>query len=131
MNHNVIINADVMDGLRQLPDGCVQTCITSPPYWGLRDYGTADWQGGDEKCDHLGPTIMSEKTGLSHPELKTREKLFEAKKEGKAILLFSKDLDEILMMSDRIAPIYEGVLSEPVPFDKTSKMEIGAAIIGK
>lgn len=24
--------------LRQLPDGCVQTCITSPPYWGLRDY---------------------------------------------------------------------------------------------
>jgi simple sugar transport system ATP-binding protein len=60
-----------------------------------------------------------------------RKKLFEAKKQGKAVLLFSKDLDEILMMSDRIAPIYEGELSEPVPFDKTSKMEIGAAIIGK
>jgi DNA modification methylase len=26
--------------LRQLPDECVQTCITSPPYWGLRDYDT-------------------------------------------------------------------------------------------
>ena len=25
--------------LRRLPDQCVQTCITSPPYWGLRDYG--------------------------------------------------------------------------------------------
>lgn len=25
--------------LRDLPDACVQTCITSPPYWGLRDYG--------------------------------------------------------------------------------------------
>lgn len=25
--------------LDQLPDGCVQTCITSPPYFGLRDYG--------------------------------------------------------------------------------------------
>jgi DNA modification methylase len=25
--------------LAQLPDACVQTCITSPPYWGLRDYG--------------------------------------------------------------------------------------------
>jgi site-specific DNA-methyltransferase (cytosine-N4-specific) len=24
--------------LRQLPDGCVQTCITSSPYWGLRSY---------------------------------------------------------------------------------------------
>jgi DNA modification methylase len=25
--------------LRQLPDACVQTCITSPPFYGLRDYG--------------------------------------------------------------------------------------------
>ena len=24
--------------LKRLPDGCVQTCVTSPPYWGLRDY---------------------------------------------------------------------------------------------
>ena len=30
---------DVIDGLRDLPDGLVQTCVTSPPYWGLRDYG--------------------------------------------------------------------------------------------
>lgn len=26
--------------LKQLPAGCVQTCVTSPPYWGLRDYDT-------------------------------------------------------------------------------------------
>ena len=25
--------------LRTLPDECAQTCVTSPPYWGLRDYG--------------------------------------------------------------------------------------------
>lgn len=25
--------------LKRLPDRCVQTCITSPPYYGLRDYG--------------------------------------------------------------------------------------------
>lgn len=25
--------------MRSLPDGCVNTCITSPPYYGLRDYG--------------------------------------------------------------------------------------------
>jgi DNA modification methylase len=29
---------DCRDLLRKLPAGCVQTCITSPPYWGLRDY---------------------------------------------------------------------------------------------
>lgn len=34
-----IITGDCLDGLRTLPAGSVQTCITSPPYYGLRDYG--------------------------------------------------------------------------------------------
>jgi len=34
-----IINADVIEGLRQLPDESVHCVVTSPPYWGLRDYG--------------------------------------------------------------------------------------------
>jgi DNA modification methylase len=42
-----VIEADVRDGLDSLPDGCVQTVITSPPYWGLRDYGH-DAQLGSE-----------------------------------------------------------------------------------
>jgi DNA modification methylase len=29
-----------------------QTCVTSPPYYGLRDYGTAKWDGGDADCEH-------------------------------------------------------------------------------
>jgi DNA modification methylase len=36
-----LINADVLAGLRTLPDESVHCCVTSPPYWGLRDYGTA------------------------------------------------------------------------------------------
>jgi len=31
---------DVLDVLGRLRDGSAQTCVTSPPYWGLRDYGT-------------------------------------------------------------------------------------------
>jgi DNA modification methylase len=31
----------------------VQMCVTSPPYYGLRDYGTAKWEGGDANCDHI------------------------------------------------------------------------------
>jgi DNA modification methylase len=31
----------------------VQMCVTSPPYYGLRDYGTGTWTGGDENCDHI------------------------------------------------------------------------------
>jgi len=34
-----ILCGDVLDGLRSLPDGSVQCVVTSPPYWGLRNYG--------------------------------------------------------------------------------------------
>ena len=30
----------------------VQMCVTSPPYYGLRDYGTAEYEGGDQNCEH-------------------------------------------------------------------------------
>jgi DNA modification methylase len=33
-----IINADVMDGLKQLADNSVHCVVTSPPYFGLRSY---------------------------------------------------------------------------------------------
>jgi DNA modification methylase len=47
-----ILIGDVVEQLKVLPDRSVATVITSPPYWGLRDYGTATWEGGDEFCDH-------------------------------------------------------------------------------
>lgn len=34
-----IINEDVLDGLAMLEDESVNCVVTSPPYWGLRDYG--------------------------------------------------------------------------------------------
>ena len=47
-----ILVGDVRKQLTQLETNSVQTCVTSPPYWGLRDYGTASWNGGDFNCDH-------------------------------------------------------------------------------
>lgn len=35
----LIYGVDVIAGLKQLADKSVHTCVTSPPYWGLRDYG--------------------------------------------------------------------------------------------
>jgi DNA modification methylase len=43
---------DVTDVLATLPDESVHCVVTSPPYWGLRDYGTGLWDGGDPDCDH-------------------------------------------------------------------------------
>lgn len=47
-----IIQGDCLKVLKKLPDESVHCVITSPPYWGLRDYGTAQWVGGDSLCDH-------------------------------------------------------------------------------
>jgi len=46
---------DVREVLREMPAESVQCVVTSPPYWGLRDYGTATWDGGDAECNHEPP----------------------------------------------------------------------------
>lgn len=43
-----IVHGDCLDVLRQFPDASAQTCVTSPPYYGLRDYGV-DGQIGQEE----------------------------------------------------------------------------------
>lgn len=48
-----LYHGDVIKVLQKLPARSVQCVITSPPYWGLRDYGTAEWDGGDSGCDHV------------------------------------------------------------------------------
>jgi DNA modification methylase len=40
-----LLCGDALEQLRLLPDESVQCCITSPPYWGLRDYGIAGQLG--------------------------------------------------------------------------------------
>ena len=55
---------DCLESLRTMPDQSVNCCVTSPPYWGLRDYGTARWEGGDAECDHLARPLASTKSTL-------------------------------------------------------------------
>ena len=42
---NQIICGDCLGVMKGWPDGCVDCCVTSPPYWGLRDYGVAGQLG--------------------------------------------------------------------------------------
>ena len=49
-----ILGGDCRDVLATLPADSVQACVTSPPYYGLRDYQTGTWSGGDAACDHTG-----------------------------------------------------------------------------
>ena len=43
---------DARKVLAALPDASVDCLVTSPPFWGLRDYGTGSWQSGDPDCPH-------------------------------------------------------------------------------
>jgi DNA modification methylase len=43
---------DAAQVLAAMPDESVDCVVTSPPYWGLRDYGTGRWAGGDDSCRH-------------------------------------------------------------------------------
>jgi site-specific DNA-methyltransferase (cytosine-N4-specific) len=46
-----IIRADALAGLRTMPAGSARCCVTSPPYWGLRDYGHPDQLGAEPTPD--------------------------------------------------------------------------------
>lgn len=51
--NNKILQGNVLEVLRKLPDNFADMMITSPPYWALRDYGLPDSIfGGDVNCNH-------------------------------------------------------------------------------
>jgi DNA modification methylase len=48
---NTIIQGDCREGMRQMSEKSVQTCVTSPPYFGLRDYGHVGQIGLEQTPD--------------------------------------------------------------------------------
>jgi hypothetical protein len=49
-SRNLRVNAHRV--LRGMQDASVDCVATSPPFWGLRDYGTGPWEGGRSGCEH-------------------------------------------------------------------------------
>jgi len=63
-----ILVGDCREILKELPENKFHTCVTSPPYWGLRDYQTGTWEGGDPNCPHMRTTKIGKtvKTATGH-----------------------------------------------------------------
>ena len=59
-----------------------------------------------------------------------RNKLIDATKEGAGVLLISEDLDEVLSLSDWVAPIYEGELMGILPGKEAKRELVGAMMAG-
>lgn len=68
MNLDTILHGNNIETLKTIPDESVDCCITSPPYYGLRDYGTGEWVGGDPNCPHRRMSKFSEKTTTGHKQ---------------------------------------------------------------
>lgn len=61
-----ILTGDAEAMLKELADNSIQCCITSPPYYGLRDYGTGHWEGGDSTCPHYRANKINESNATGH-----------------------------------------------------------------
>jgi ABC-type uncharacterized transport system ATPase subunit len=59
-----------------------------------------------------------------------RNQLIEAQKEKAGVLLISEDLDEVLSLSDRVAPIYEGKFMDIIPGNQAKRENVGAMCAG-
>ncbi len=66
MKTNKIYLGDSLEVIKTFPDESVDCVVTSPPYYGLRDYGTGEWVGGDPKCPHYRTSKVTEKTSTGH-----------------------------------------------------------------
>lgn len=72
MELNKIYLGDNIETLKSFPDESIDCCITSPPYYGLRDYGTGTWVGGDPECPHRRMNKYSESTSTGHAQEELR-----------------------------------------------------------
>jgi DNA modification methylase len=54
-----ILQGDALERLSQLESGSVQVCVTSPPYWGLRDYGHAGQLGLERTPEEYVEKLVS------------------------------------------------------------------------
>lgn len=67
-----ILQGNSVDVLKEIESESVDCIVTSPPYYGLRDYGTGTWIGGDPECPHRRMSHWSDKTTTGHKQEELR-----------------------------------------------------------
>jgi DNA modification methylase len=90
---DTILFGDCRETLKTV-DTKVRMCVTSPPYYGLRDYGTSNWEGGDNDCDHVenvcpkcGAVRQDSQIGLEETPEEYIDQLIEVFKEVRNVLI--------------------------------------------
>lgn len=68
MEFNTILRGNALDVLKTIESETIDCCVTSPPYYALRDYGTGIWVGGDPDCKHENAIIAIQSKGGSEKQ---------------------------------------------------------------
>jgi simple sugar transport system ATP-binding protein len=124
-------------GIRKLTDAIVSEYSVAAP---STDMKAKNLSGGNLQKLILG-RVLSRRPRLLIASLPTqgldvgatefvRNKLMEAKVEKAAVLLISEDLDEVLSLSDWVAPMYEGRLMGIFRGEEAERESVGALMAG-
>ena len=115
--NTIILIGDSKEQLKTIADDTVDMCITSPPYYGLRDYGTGQWEGGDSDCDHINPDgathgktakVGAQKNDYAKKQYGTECKKCGAKRIDKQVGLeptIDKYIDNLCSIFDEVARV--------------------------
>ncbi len=124
-------------GLAQLTRRILSTYNVKAPH----QYARAQHLSGGNLQKLILGRVLSRKPRLLIAHLPTqgldveatafvRATLLDARAEGAAVLLISEDLDEILSLSDWVAPIYEGRFGAVLPREEADAETVGAMMAG-
>lgn len=100
---------------RQLSGGNLQKLVVGREFWRKPDLIVA-----------AQPTVGLDVSAAAY----IHQQLLEARAEGRAILLISADLDEILTLSDRVAVMYEGEIVGQMPVEQINIERLGLMMAG-
>lgn len=59
ISSSTVVCGDALETVKRLPENSVQTVVTSPPYWGQRDYGTESQIGVEEAAQEYVDEVVT------------------------------------------------------------------------
>jgi len=106
-----IYAGDCLKELKKIEPESVQTVVTSPPYWGLRDYQTASWDGGSDDCDRKShKTVNSTYKTPDHHREEMAENLFPTQYKDTCLKCGAKRIDSQVGMENTPDEYVDGLV---------------------
>ena len=123
---DTILFGDCKETLSEFAPQSARTCVTSPPYYGLRDYGTATWIGGDPNCNHRRDSkVKPENCNTGHKNHDEAIGALGVAPDNMILVESVEDIDQTKLHNDKVALLAQTTLamSEWEPILNKAKSE--------